>query len=374
MRATTQQIPFVDLKRQYRQHRSEWLGALTRVAESGRYIGGEEVAAFEKEFAHYCGTAFAVGTGSGSDALRLALLALKIGPGDEVVTVSHTFVATVDAIVHVGATPVFVDIDPVTYTLDPKQLKAALGPRVKAVLPVHLYGLSADMAPILETCEAAAVPVLEDAAQAHGATYQGRACGSMGKAACFSFYPSKNLGAFGDAGIVATSDGELADQLRLLRQYGEAEKYNHKIVGFNSRLDALQAAVLRTKLPHLDAWNERRREIAALYDATLGEIPGIGTPTTPEGRRHIYHIYGIRAQRRYALQQFLTNRGVEVGIHYPTPVHRQPSYREIRTRSLDLSATVAVAKQELSLPMFPELTRPEVETVCRLISDWAQPR
>lgn len=365
-------IPFVDLVGQNAHYGEEWMRAVSSVIESGRFVGGEEVTAFEREFASFCGCRYGIGTASGSDALRLALLALGVGRGDEVITVSHTFVSTADAIVHAGATPVFVDVDPETYTMDTSQLDALLGPEVKAVIPVHLYGQSADMAPILELCEDRAVPVVEDAAQAHGASYDSRPCGSMGQLACFSFYPSKNLGAFGDGGFITTNDMEVADRLRLLREYGQSKKYHHKLVGFNSRLDAIQAAVLRRKLVHLNDWNQARRRLARQYDDRLQEVKTVLTPYEAEGRRHVYHIYTIRTRHRDRLREWLSRNGIETGIHYPVPVHLQGAYAKVPYRALSLDRTTSACREILSLPMYPELTEEEVDTVCDTVAGEAR--
>jgi dTDP-4-amino-4,6-dideoxygalactose transaminase len=362
-------IPFVDLTAQFRAHGAEWMRAAAAVAENGRFIGGPEVVAFEKEFARYSGCKFGVGTASGSDALRLALQAIDIGPGDEVATVSHTFVSTVDAIVHVGARPVFVDIDPATYTMDPKCLEDALGPKVKAVLPVHLYGQAADMDPLLETCESNGIPLVEDAAQAHGASFRGRRCGSMGALACFSFYPAKNLGAFGDGGMVTTNDEALADKVRMLRQYGTTtDKYRHERIGWNSRLDAIQAAVLRKKLPYLDGWNDSRRRLANRYRKHIDELHGVKAPIEGSGRRHVYHVFCIRTRGRDRLKKHLDGKGVETGIHYPLPVHLQPSYQRVKFRAGTLRETEKAARSILSLPLYPEMPPSDVDAVCGFIA------
>jgi dTDP-4-amino-4,6-dideoxygalactose transaminase len=373
MEKPQRKVPFVDLSTQFREHAQEWMGAAEAVAESGRFIGGPEVASFEAEFARFSGCKFGVGVASGTDALRLALLALGIGPGDEVVTVSHTFVASSDAIVHAGARPVFVDIDPDTYTMDPIQLKDALGPKVKAVIPVHLYGQSADMAGIMELCKKRGIPVLEDAAQAHGAAFRDQRCGSVGAAGCFSFYPAKNLGAWGDGGMVTTNDEDLADKVRLLREYGRTtDKYRHALVGWNSRLDALQAAVMRLKLRHLDSWNNARRRIAARYRRRLDGVPGLTLPREGKGRRHIYHLYVVRARGRESLQKHLERRGIETGIHYPIPVHLQPSYQRVHFKAGPLRTTERVAKEILSLPMYPELPPASVDFVAQQVAQWAK--
>lgn len=365
----TSKISFVDLPRQNQLHAQEWQEAINGVIASGRFIGGEEVRSFEKEFAQYVGCREGVGVASGCDALRLSLLAMGVRPGDEVATVSHTFVATADAIVNVGAIPVFVDVDPLTMTMDPEQLRRLMSPKVKVILPVHLYGQSADMDPILEIAAHHGAQVLEDAAQAHGAAYRGRPCGSMGVASCFSFYPAKNLGAFGDGGFVATQDPALAEKLRLLREYGQVEKYRHTLVGYNSRLDALHAAVLRRKLRHLTAWNDARRRAAELYHEHLRNVAGLVLPQEAPGRRHVWHVYGVRTPRRDRLREHLAAKGIESGVHYPIPVHLQPSYANVPFRAGGLARSEEIANQELSLPMFPEIRDDEVAAVAKVLRD-----
>jgi dTDP-4-amino-4,6-dideoxygalactose transaminase len=348
----------------------EWMSAITPLIESGHFIGGDEVVAFEREFASYCGSKFGIGTASGSDSLRLALLALDIGPGDEVITVPTTFVSTADAIVHAGATPVFVDINPTTFTMNPDQLKAAMGPRVKAIIPVHLYGHPAELASISEIAEAWHVPIVEDAAHAHGATYRGKKCGSVGLMGCFSFYPSKNLGAFGDAGFITTDDEAIANRLRLLRQYGEQPKNRHELIGYNSRLDAIQAAILRCKLRHLNAWNSARREMAHLYNEELASSDTIEVPTEADQASHVYHIYAINLSDRDSLQRHLTKERIETGVHYPLPIHLQPAYSRVHFRSMRLDTSEGFANRTLSLPMYPELSSEKVNTVCDSIRQW----
>jgi dTDP-3-amino-3,4,6-trideoxy-alpha-D-glucose transaminase len=355
-------VPLLDLKRQYVSIKGEIDAAVTRVLEGGWYILGEEVAAFEREFAAYCGVAHAIGVGSGTDALRLALAACGVGPGDEVITVSHTAVATVTAIELVGARPVLVDIDPTRYTLDPALLEAAITPRTHAVVPVHLYGCPADLDPIMEVARAHDLVVVEDCAQAHGAEYRGRRVGSWGRIAAFSFYPTKNLGACGDGGLVATDDPELAEQARLLRQYGWQERYVSSLKGLNSRLDELQAAILRVKLRHLDAWNERRRVLAGLYNDRLAGC-GVILPNEPENAWHVYHLYAVRHPRRDELRAFLRQRGIGSSIHYPVPVHLQPAYHDLGRGGGSLPAAEAAAQEVLSLPLYPELDEQDLAAV-----------
>jgi dTDP-4-amino-4,6-dideoxygalactose transaminase len=355
-------IPVFDLRGQYDSIKDEIDVAVFRVLERGRFILNEEVASFEQEFAAYCGVSHAVGVGSGTEALHLALLACGVGPGDEVITVSHTAVATVAAIELAGARPVLVDIDSVRYTLDPAQIEAAITPRTKAVIPVHLYGCPADLASILEIAQRHNLFVVEDCAQAHGAVYQGRRVGAWGDIAAFSFYPTKNLGAYGDGGAVVTDDPSLAERARLLRQYGWRERYISSLKGLNSRLDELQAAVLGVKLRHLEAWNERRRRLATLYADGLAES-GVVLPHELEDVTHVYHLYVVRHPRRDDLRAFLHERGIGTLVHYPVPVHLQPAYHDLGYAAGDLPVTESAAREVLSLPMYPELRDGEVAVV-----------
>ena len=359
-------IPVFDLRRQYESIREEMDQAIARVLERGRFILGEEVAAFEHEFAAFCGVAHAVGVGSGTEALHLALRACGIGPGDEVITVSHTAVATVAAIELAGARPVLVDVDPRRYTMDPTKVEERITPSTRAILPVHLYGCPADMEPLLESARRHHLLVIEDCAQAHGALYKGRPVGSWGDIAAFSFYPTKNLGACGDGGAVVTNDPALAERVRLLREYGWAERYVSHIRGLNSRLDELQAAILRVKLRRLEAWNERRRQIAAMYREHLADVASRGElvlPEEPEDVRHVYHLYVVRHPRRDALRRFLEERGIGTLIHYPVPVHLQPAYADLGYPAGSLPVTEAISREVVSLPMYPELADEEVRMV-----------
>ncbi len=362
-------IPVFELARQYARIKKEIDGAIGRVMSRGNFILGEEVEAFEAEFARYLGVKYGVGVASGTEALYLALLAAGIGSGDEVITVPNTAVPTVAAISLTCARPVFVDIDPATYTMDMARLESAVTPRTKAVIPVHLYGNVADMAPLLEIARRYKLAVIEDACQAHGAEYQGRKAGTLGAMGAFSFYPTKNLGAYGDGGMVVTNDGSLARQLMLLRVYGLAdkEKYLHVIKGINSRLDELQAAVLRVKLRHLDAWNERRREIAALYRKLLAGLP-LELPVEPPYARHVYHLYVARTARRDALRRYLSRHNIGSAVHYPLPVHRQPAYADLKLPAGAYPAAERCAAEVVSLPMFPDLKEEEIERTASTIA------
>jgi len=360
-------VPFVDLRVQYSTICDQIQAAINEVLDSGWFVLGRHVELFEKEFAEYCGSGEAVGVGSGTEALHLALEACGIGPGDEVITVSHTFIATALAISWTGATPVFVDIDQLTYTIDVNQAAEAITPCTKAILPVHLYGQCADMDPLLALAQEHGLWVIEDAAQAHGATYKGRKAGSIGHLGCFSFYPSKNLGACGDAGAVTTNDTTLADRLRLLRNYGQTLKYHHTSQGYNSRLDELQAAILRVKLRYLDHWNSARRALATWYDELLAGY--VETPQVRPGNSHAYHLYVIQSEDRDTLQRALQAKGIGTLIHYPIPIHRQVAYQNPGAfcQVGSLSVTERVSQRVLSLPMYPELAMDQVELVARAI-------
>jgi dTDP-3-amino-3,4,6-trideoxy-alpha-D-glucose transaminase len=355
-------IRFADLDRGTAPLRQELAAAAERVLASGWYVLGEEGRAFERDFAAACGAAHAVGCASGTDAIELALRALDVGPGDEVVTQASTCVPTVAGIERAGATPVLCDVDPDSGVLDPASLARAVGPATRAVVPVHLYGQMADVDAV--RAAAPGIPVVEDCAQAHGAELRGRRAGSLGELAAFSFYPTKNLGALGDGGAVATRNDALAERLRRVRVYGQADRYHHVERGVNSRLDELQAALLRVKLPLLDGWNARRAEIAAAYDEALA-----GTPVRPLGRlpdrRHAFHLYVVRAPEREAFRRGLAEVGVDTLVHYPVPIHGHPPYRELRRDLEELAAAERLAAEVVSLPLYPELTDAEVEHVAR---------
>jgi len=359
-------IPYADLRRQYRAIKPEIDEAVLRVLDSTQFILGDEVVAFEREFAAYCGTADAIGVNSGTSALHLALLAAGIGPGDEVITVPFTFVATAAAIVYTGATPVFVDIDPETFTMAPGAIEQVITPRTKAIMPVHLYGHAADMDPILEIAHRRGLVVIEDAAQAHGARYKGRPCGSIGAMAAFSFYPGKNLGAYGEGGAVVTSDPALATKIRVMRSWGEERRYEHSVKGFNYRMDGIQGAILRVKLRHLDAWTAARRARAADYARAFAGT-GIATPVERPGCRHVYHVYAVRLSQRDSTRAALQAADIQTGVHYPIPIHLQPAHADLGYGPGDFPVSEEAAAQVLSLPMFPEMTVEQAEQVAAAV-------
>jgi dTDP-4-amino-4,6-dideoxygalactose transaminase len=370
--ATRTPIPLVDLQAQYRPLRDELLTAIARVCDSQRFIMGPEVEAFEREVCSELGVRFAIGVSSGTDALLAALMAAGVGPGDEVVTSTYSFFATAGCVVRLGATPVLVDIEPATYNLDPAAVARALSSRTRAILPVHLYGLCADMDPILEAASAAGVIVIEDACQAVGATYKGRQAGSMGAVGCLSFFPSKNLGAFGDGGLVTTNDPDLAHEIRLLRNHGAEPKYFHKLVGGNFRLDALQAAVLRVKLPHLRRWTEMRRLNAARYDELFAAARLTGRvtlPVAPAGRGHVFNQYIVRVPERDRVRAVLTERGIGSEIYYPVPFHLQECFAALGHARGDFPLAEAAADSTLALPIYGELTAEQQSAVVDAIGD-----
>jgi len=357
----------------YLSHKDEIDAALKRTLESGWYILGQEVESFEKEFATYLGAGHAVGVNSGTDALYLALRACEVGPGDEVLTVSHTAGATAAAIEQCGATPVFVDIEPATFTIDVGQLADTIKKhrgRLKAVVPVHIYGHPAEITEVMDIAARYDLRVVEDCAQAHGAAWHNRKVGTFGDIAAFSFYPTKNMGALGDGGAVVTNDDELAKRVRLLRQYGWEQRYISKIAGLNTRLDELQAAILRVKLRHLDEDNRRRIKLAQSYNRELNEHPALTLPQTSSNATHVYHQYVIRAQARDNLRDYLRERGTGTLIHYPVPIHQQPAYAGRLTNHNSLSETEAAAREILSLPLFPELREEQLEIVLQQLRDW----
>jgi dTDP-4-amino-4,6-dideoxygalactose transaminase len=364
----SQSIPLVDLCAQYEPLKDQIHAAWDEVMGGMRLFLGPNVQAFEREFAAYCGVQYAIGVSDGTNAVQLALRAAGIGPGDEVITVSHTFIATAEAILLAGATPVFVDIDPQACLMDVSQVEAAITTRTRAILPVHLYGQCVDMDPILDIADRHHLIVIEDACQAHGSTYQDRKAGSMGHLGAFSFYFTKNLGAYGEGGMVTTSDPDLARRVRMLRDHGSEKRYYHDIIGCNARLDELQAAVLRIKLPHLDAWNDQRRANAARYDVELSGL-GIITPIEAPGNRHVYHLYVVRTPQRDALRSWLGDHGIGTGIHYPVPIHLQPACAQLGYLPGSLPVTEQVTAEILSLPMYPELRQDQIEQVCDSIRE-----
>jgi len=359
-------IPLVDLASQHREIKGELEAAVHEVMERGDFILGEEVARFEDEFAAFCGAGHAVGVASGLAALELTLRAYGIGPGDEVIVPAFTFVATAAAVTFAGAEPIFVDVDPSSYCIDVEHVEAVVTARTRAILPVHLYGLPAEMDGLLRVAKKHGLVVIEDACQAHGASYRGRRTGSLGHAGAFSFYPSKNLGAFGDGGIVVTDDGDVADKIRAMRNCGQKTKNVHELAPFNHRLDTLQAAILRTKLCFLDRWNESRRRIAASYDELLEDC-AVVTPVTPIEARHVYHLYVVRSTRRDALQAYLREHEIGSAVHYPTPVHLQPFYEGRGFRQGQFPVAERLASEVLSLPMYPFMPGEHLQFVAATI-------
>jgi dTDP-3-amino-3,4,6-trideoxy-alpha-D-glucose transaminase len=360
-------IPLGDLRREYARIHSDVDDAIDRVLRRGWFILGEEGEAFEAEWAAYCGVAHAVGVGNGTDAIQLVLRAAGIGPGDEVIVPALTATFTALAVSMAGATPVFADVDPDRYTLDPAAFEAAITPHTAAVIPVHLYGCPADMAPIIEIAGKHDLLVLEDAAQAHGARYHGVRTGGLGDAAAFSFYPSKNLGAYGDAGAIVTDDPALAEKARMLRHGGQRSTYQHENLGTNSRLDEIQAAILRAKLPYLDAWNARRRSLAGRYNTGLGNFGGLVLPSIPDDGEHVYHLYVVRTESRNALRDYLAGTDITTSVHYPRGVHLQGAYAYLGYEQGSCPHAERTAAEILSLPIFPQLSDEEVEQVIRLV-------
>lgn len=355
-------IPFLDLKAQYTQIKPEIDAAVARVIGNANFVLGPEVTAFEERFAGYCRTAHCRAVNTGTSALHLALLAAGVGPGDEVVTVSMTFVATAAAILYSGAKPVFVDVDPATWTMNPALIEAAITPRTKAIMPVHLHGLMADMDPIMSIARRHGLVVIEDAAQAHGAEYKGRRAGSIGDLGCFSFYPGKNLGAFGEGGAVVTDQPDLARRVSLLRDWGQEAKYKHVVAGYNYRMDGIQGAVLNVKMNHIESWTDARRSLAERYDRLLSDLQLEGSQP-PWYSRHVYHVYAVRLSRRDDAIRSLREAGIDVGIHYPIPVHLQKAYAELGYQPGDFPVTEMLANEFLSLPIYPELCPEQVAEV-----------
>jgi len=362
-------VPFLDLKAHHAPLTEEFDRAIREVIESSAFAGGPFVERFEEEFASFCGSSYAIGVGNGTDALWLALLALGIGEGDEVITVPNTFIATAEAITYCKARPVFVDVDPDTFTMNPAELEKSLTKKTKAIIPVHLFGQPADMDSILEFARANGLFVVEDAAQAHGAQYKGQKAGTMGDAGCFSFYPGKNLGAFGEAGAVVTNDPELRKQIQMLRDHGQSRKYYHSTMGWNCRMDGIQAAILSIKLSHLDKANSLRRKHALEYNQAFAGIDEVLTPFEAKYARHVYHVYAVRVQERDAVLRHLQEKGVGCAVHYPVPVHLQEAGRNLGYTKGAFPIAEKLADEFLSLPMFPELTEEQIEYVGRCVSE-----
>jgi len=360
-------VPYLDLRAQYQSIKPEIDGAIAGVLDSGQFVLGSEVTEFEREFADYCGTSHCIALNSGTSALHLALLAAGIGPDDEVITVPFTFVASVAAIAYTGARPVLVDIDPQSFTMDVSAIEAAITPRTKAILVVHLYGQPADMDPIMDIARRHGLVVIEDAAQAHGAKYKGRLVGSIGDMACFSFYPGKNLGAYGEGGAVTTGNPEYARSIRMLRDWGQDAKYHHVLRGFNYRMEAFQGAILRVKLRHLERWTEARRALAGKYNELLGDS-GVERPKEMSWARHVYHVYTLRSQDRESLRAALQEDGIQTGVHYPVPVHLQPAYADLGYGRGAFPQAEAAANQVLSIPLYPELSHRAVDEVAAAVN------
>ncbi len=358
-------IDFAGLKQQHEQISEEIEQAVQRVFKSGSFILGEELNCFEKEFSDYIGVKYSIGVNSGSDALLLVLKALQIGYEDEVITVSHTFISSVDSIIRNGAKPVFTDINPETFCIDTSKIEQKITKKTKAILPVHLYGQPVNMGYVMEISKKYNLYVIEDACQAHGAKYRGKRVGSIGDIGCFSFYPTKNLGAYGDGGMVTTNNPELAKKIQMLRNYGQPKKYEHDFIGVNSRLDEIQAACLRVKLKYLERWNQNRRDIASLYNKLLKDIPVI-TPYETTFTEHVYHLYVIRSSQRYLLQKKLSENNIHTQIHYPVPVHKQKAYQELGF-DVSLPVTEMICKEILSLPMHPFLKEDDIYTITESI-------
>lgn len=362
-------IPLVDLKAQYQLLKPEIDAAIQRVIDTTAFVGGPEMVKFEEEFASYCGVKYGVSLSAGSTALDLTLLAFGVGEGDEVITTPNTFIATTEAVTHVGAKIILADVEPDAFNIDPKEFECKITSRTKAIIPVHLFGHPCDMDPILEIARKHNIMVLEDAAQSHGAKYKGKRVGSIGDAACFSFYPGKNLGAYGHAGAVVTNNKDIVDKVRLLANHGRHEKYEHIMEGYNYRADSFQTAVLRVKLKYLDEWNEKRRKNAALYNKLLADLP-VATPKELPYAKHVYHLYAIRVDKRDELVEWLNSKGVGALIHYPIPLHLQPAYKYLGLKSGDFPVAEEFCSRVLSLPLFPELKEEQIEFIVQEIRNF----
>lgn len=367
-------IPFVDLKIQYRSIQDEIKAGINAVLEQTNFILGEPVAGFEKEFAKFCDSDYCIGVASGTDALHLALRALNIGEGDEVITAANTFVATVLAISYVGAKPVLVDIDPETYNIDLDKINEKITSRTKAIIPVHLYGRPVDMKRLIKIASNFNLKIIEDACQAHGATLNERKIGSYGIAGCFSFYPGKNLGAYGDGGAIITSDGKIYEKLKMMRNYGSPLKYHHDFIGYNSRLDTLQAAILNVKLKYLEGWNNKRFTNAKLYNEKLSETGDLALPNLNNTDSHVFHLYVVRTKKRDELLKYLNENGIQAGIHYPIPIYSLAAYSHLGLSKKDFPVTEQYSKEIISLPMFPELTEEQIDTITGLIKKFFKER
>lgn len=363
-------IPFIDFSEQYGATKDEIQSGLEKVFQKGDFILGQAAKDFEVNFANYCGAKYGVGVNSGTDALYLAIASLGVHEGDEVILPTFTFIATALCVSYAGATPVFVDVENDTYNIDPQAFEKAITPRTKAVIPVHLYGQSANMAEIIAVAKKHNIKIIEDAAQAHGASYQGKRIGSLGDVACFSFYPTKSLGAFGDAGMIVTNDPAINEKALMLRDYGRQGRYEHKIKGYNSRLDTIQAVVLAAKLKHLDKWNEMRAQKAAYYNQCLKDVKGVVTPTVKSDRTHVYQTYAVRVKgKRDQVMEALKTKGISALIHYPIPLHLQEAYKELNGKRGDFPVAEALADEVLSIPMFPHMTHQQIDTVCAALKE-----
>ncbi len=361
------QVPFLDLKSQYLAIKEEINSAVNEVMEKTAFAGGPFVAKFEQEFASFCNCRHAIGVGNGTDALWLSLLALGIGPGDEVITVPNTFIATFEAITYCGAKPVFVDIEETTHTMNPELIRAAITKNTKAIIPVHLFGQTADMDPIMAIAKEHGLYIIEDACQAHGAKYKGRKAGSMGDAGCFSFYPGKNLGAYGEAGAVTTNNDAIAEKIRMLRDHGQDKKYYHSLIGWNARMDGIQGAILSVKLKYLNDWNKSRRKHAEQYTELLSSENKVITPNEAAYNEHIYHIYAIRVNEREKLMAYLADKGISCNIHYPVPIHLQKAYSMLKLNCGSFPVAEKCSSEYLSLPMYAELTADQINWVANQI-------